>query len=107
MKKIVKSLSKIFKSMVIFIYPYIYLTPAILKLRNDGKERAFSIPGGNFGLWVCAILNFFFIALSLIMLFLEPAGDPTLYYSIVAGGTAVLTAIGVWFYKDGQKRKKA
>lgn len=91
-------------SMVIFIYPYIYLTPAILKLRNDGKERAFTIPGGNLGLWVCAILNFLFIALALIMLFLEPAGDPTLYYSVVAGGTIILTAVGVWFYKDGQAK---
>lgn len=92
-------------SMVIFIYPYIYLTPAILKLRNDGKKRTFSIPGGNFGLWVCAILNFLFIALAIVMLFIESAGDPTLYYSVVAGGTTVLTTVGIWFYKDGQNRK--
>lgn len=78
-------------SMVIFIFPYIYLSPAVVKLRKrDGAEsRSFLIPGGNIGMWISAILNFVFIALAVVMLFVDQS---PLYYSVVIPGT-IITAI--------------
>lgn len=91
-------------SMVIFIFPYIYLTPAILKLRKlDGDDsRHFAVPGGKLGLYVAAILNFIFIALALILLLVSNQGYD-LYYPVVIVGTIITTGIGIWFYKVGQK----
>ena len=78
-------------SMVIFILPYAYLSFAVIKLRKrDGAEsRSFVIPGGTAGLWVASILNFLFIALAIVMLFV---GQTSLYYAVIIPGT-VITAI--------------
>ncbi len=91
-------------SMVIFIFPYIYLTPAILKLRKqDGDDaRHFMVPGGKLGLNIAAILNFIFIALALVLLLVSNQGY-ALYYPVVIIGTIITTGIGVWFYKVGQR----
>ncbi len=91
-------------SMVIFIFPYIYLTPAILKLRKrDGLEsRVFAVPFGNAGLWGAAILNFIFIALAVILLFTSNPGYD-LYYPVVIIGTILTTAAGFFFYYRGKK----
>lgn len=91
-------------SMVIFIFPYIYLTPAIIKLRKrDGmNDREFVIPGGNIGLWVSAVLNFIFIATAVILLFVSNQGYD-LYYPVVIVGTIIVTAAGVYFYYRGKK----
>ncbi|KFZ26890.1 MAG: Inner membrane transporter YcaM [Candidatus Izimaplasma bacterium HR2] len=91
-------------SMVIFIFPYIYLTPAILKLRKrDGVEaRSFVVPGGNVGLWVAAILNFVFIALAVFLLLaFNPGYD--LYYPVVIIGTLLTIAAGLFFYYRGKQ----
>lgn len=84
-------------SMVIFICPYLYLSISVIRLRKrDGAEsRSFTIPGGNGGMWISAILNFFFIALAVIMLFVSPGVDEdqvSLYYMVVIPGT-IITAI--------------
>lgn len=89
-------------SMVVFIFPYIYLTPAIIKLRTKDKV-GFQIPFGKLGLWVSAGLNFTFIAIALIMLFVTSVGDPVLYYITVVGGTAITFVVGVWFYFAGKR----
>lgn len=94
-------------SMVIFIYPYIYLTPAILKLRKqDGIEsRHFAVPGGEIGLKLAASLNFVFILLALLLLLVSNQGY-SLYYPVVIVGTIITTGIGIWFYKIGEKNRK-
>lgn len=94
-------------SMVIFIFPYIYLTPAILKLRKrDGIEgKDFVIPGGKAGLWISAVLNFVFIALAVILLFTSNPGYD-LYYPVVIIGTILTTAAGFYLYYRGQKMAK-
>jgi len=91
--------------MVIFIFPYIYLSPAVIKLRKrDGVEgRSFVIPGGNAGMWIASILNFVFIALAIVMLFV---GQSPLYYSIVIPGT-VITAIIPFILHKFSKDKSA
>lgn len=91
-------------SMVIFIFPYIYLSPAIIKLRkkNGIDENGFVVPGGNIGLWVSAILNFFFIALAVILLFVSNQGYD-LYYPVVIVGTIITTGAGVYLYYRGKK----
>lgn len=91
-------------SMVIFIFPYIYLTPAILKLRKkDGLNgREFVIPGGKIGLWISAVLNFIFIALAVVLLFVSNQGYD-LYYPVVVVGTILTTGAGVYFYYRGKK----
>lgn len=90
-------------SMVIFIYPYIYLSPAILRLRKrDGVEsRSFVVPGGDLGLKVMAALNFLFIALAIFLLFFLGGYDLN-YYLLVVPGTLISTLIGIYFYKKGQ-----
>ncbi|MBF9016871.1 MULTISPECIES: APC family permease [unclassified Oceanispirochaeta] len=92
-------------SMVIFIFPYIYLSPAIIKLRKrDGVEgRSFVIPGGNVGMWIASILNFVFIALAIVMLFVDQS---PLYYSIVIPGT-IITAIIPFILHKFSKDKSA
>ena len=84
-------------SMVIFIFPYIYLSFSVIILRKrDGVEsRSFAIPGGNAGLWISSILNFVFILLALVMLFISPGvgeDQVSLYYAVVIPGT-VITAV--------------
>lgn len=91
-------------SMVIFIFPYIYLSPAvvILRKRNTLDDSHFVIPGGKIGLWVSAVLNFLFIALAIILLFVSNPGYD-LYYPVVIIGTILTTAAGIYFYYRGQK----
>lgn len=94
-------------SMVIFIFPYIYLSPAVLILRKkDGlANKEFVIPGGKVGLWASAILNFIFIGLSVILLFTSNQGYD-LYYPVVIIGTIVTLGAGLYFYYRGRKMVK-
>jgi amino acid transporter len=90
-------------SMVVFIFPYIYLSFAIVKLRKrDGADkRTFVIPGGNAGLWISAVLNFIFIALAIVMLFV---GQTSLYYAVVIPGTIICAVIP--FILHGMRKDK-
>lgn len=90
-------------SMVIFIFPYIYLSFAVVKLRNrDGAEnRSFVIPGGKAGLWIASMLNFLFIALAIIMLFV---GQTNLYYAVIIPGTIITAVIPFILHNLSQKK---
>lgn len=85
-------------SFVIFLLPYLWLFPSALKLRKiDSQNRPYKIAGGSIGLYTCVFLGFFFIASSIVLLFVSSTS--TLYLSTLVIGTFVITLIGVILYK--------
>jgi len=94
-------------SFVIFLLPYLWLFPAAVKLRKKDKDvkRPYKVPGGKAGLYISAILGEVFILASIILLFIpDDSFNLTLYYSTLIIGTVVSTAMGIWIYKNGQKK---
>ncbi len=87
-------------SFVIFLLPYLWLFPAAVKLRKqDGDgSRPYKVPFGRGGLYIFAILGFFFIAMSVILLFWTGEWDPLYHWTLIIG-TAVTTVIGLLLYK--------
>lgn len=94
-------------SFVVFLLPYLWLFPTVVKLRHKDKDinRPYKIPGGNFGLYLCSILGEIFILASLILLFWpDPTTDQTLYYSTLIIGTIITIIIGIIIYARGKNR---
>ncbi len=89
-------------SFVIFLLPYLWLFPAAIKLRyQDADNRPYKVPGGTVGLWISAILGFFFIALSVVLLFYTGEFD-ALYHGTLIIGTLITTVIGFMLYKGSK-----
>lgn len=89
-------------SFVIFLLPYLWLFPTVVKLRKEnGENHPYKVPGGTLGIYIAAILGFFFIALSVVLLFI---GEPfnLLYHGTLTIGTIVTTAIGYILYRRGE-----
>ncbi|MFV0424879.1 MAG: APC family permease [Bacilli bacterium] len=87
-------------SFVIFLLPYLWLFPAAIKLRKmDASNRPYKVPGGEIGLYISAILGFFFIAISVFLLFYTGEFD-ILYHMTLIIGTAITTIIGLFLYKE-------
>ena len=86
-------------SIVIFIFPYIYIGPAaiILRKRDGLKDRSFVTPGGTVGLWIAGVLNFVFVALSIILLFFTGEWDPVYHLTLIIG-TTLTTLVGFIFH---------
>ncbi len=90
-------------SFVIFLLPYLWLFPAAIKLRmKDGNYRPYKVPGGKIGLFLSAGLGFFFIALSVILLFYTGEWD-MLYHLTLIIGTLLTTIIGLVLYHNGRR----
>jgi len=87
-------------SFVIFLIPYLFLFPSLVKLRYSDQKiyRPYKVPLGQFGLWASAILGEFFIAAAIVLLFIE--GD-LLYYSVLIIGTLLTSASGYYLYRKG------
>lgn len=93
-------------SFVIFLLPYLWLFPAVVKLRKlNGKNHPYKVPGGNAGIYISAFLGFFFIALSIILLFVAEAWSP-LYHGTLIIGTITTTLFGIFLFKQGENKEK-
>lgn len=92
-------------SFVIFMLPYLFMFPAAVKLRysDPETERIYKVPGGKFGLWLCAILCEACMVLSIFFLFKDAGSSFALWTLII--GTALTTAAGFWLYAAGRKNK--
>ncbi len=87
-------------SFVILLLPYLWLFPAAVILRKkDGENRPYKVPGGNVGLYLSATLGFFFIALSIFLLFYGDGKFDLLYHSTLIIGTVITTVIGIYLHK--------
>lgn len=86
-------------SFVIFLLPYVWMFPALIKLRltDSDTPRPYLIPGGKVGVWVVGILGEFFILLALGMLFITPFD--LVYHSTLIFGTILCSLYGIYLYK--------
>jgi len=93
-------------SFVIFLIPYAFLFPAYLKLHHSDKgvKRAYKVPGGTVGAWICAILCFVFLCTSIVLLFDPEMGSVYMYTLVI--GTLLTTVFGFMLYLSGKKMEK-
>lgn len=90
-------------SFVIFMLPYMFMFPAAVKLRLTDKEteRPYKVPGGNWGLIVCAVLCEICVGASIVFLFKDSGGGLGLWTLII--GTAITTFFGFLLIRAGNK----
>ena len=59
--------------------------------------RGYRVPGGTLGMWIIAGVGFAGVVFAFVVGFFPPSelpvGSPTLYVSLVAGGTVVFTGV--------------
>jgi amino acid transporter len=98
-------------TIVIYFIPYLYLFPALVRLRRMDPappgESAFVVPGGRFGLWAVVLCGTLATAISLALVFVPPAGTAsTLNYeaNLILQSLLVL-GIGVAFYLTARHRR--
>jgi len=91
-------------STLIFFLSYLFMFPAAVKLRfsDPDTERPYSIPGGKFGITLCAILGELVIGACVVFLFKDSGGGFPLWVLII--GTLLTTATGFWLYAAGRNK---
>lgn len=93
-------------SFVIFLMPYLWLFPTVVKLRKKDREteRPYKVPGGDFGLKLSAFIGEIFIAASIAFLFLpDESYNLKIYYTTLIVGTLITVLVGIGLYKKGRK----
>lgn len=89
-------------SSIVFLLPYLLMFPAaiILRYRFPDRPRPYRVPGGNAGLWICAVLGEFFIALACVFFFVPPEGTENVlrHEAYLVGGTVISILLGVWIH---------
>lgn len=92
-------------SFVIFMLPYLFMFPAAVTLRykDPDAERPYSIPGGKFGIWLCAILCEAAIAMCIFFLFKDAGSGLPLWTLII--GTIITTIFGFVLYSSGKNKE--
>ncbi|MGD0220679.1 MAG: APC family permease [Acidimicrobiales bacterium] len=87
-------------SSIVFLFPYLFMFPALITLRRKqpGTARPYRVPGGAFGAWLSVFLAMAGVAFAIVLFFyLVPTGTPTVtYWAITSGGTAVSMLVGWW-----------
>lgn len=83
-------------SFVIFLLPYVWLFPALIRLRiiDSKTHRPYKIPGGMLGVWIVGIFGELFILAALFMLFYTPFD--WLYHGTLIVGTLLCTLYGIY-----------
>lgn len=84
------------------MYVLMFLAAAFLRYKHADKPRAFSIPGGKYGMLVTCILGLMGCAITLVVGFFPPDGidvGTTLHYEMVfASGMLVMILPVLFFY---------
>ena len=95
-------------SSVVFLLPYVLMFPSLVVLRHKfpDQPRPYTVPGGNTGAWVWAILCELGILMTLTLFFVAPPADTplTAFYTITVGGTIISIIAGFWFYLHGKNK---
>ena len=88
---------------ITFMICYVYLCLAFIKLKySDKSERAYSVPGGMGGAWICFILTLGGVLLALYFLI---EWDPSSYvFWMDVIGTAICFGVGYYLYRAGLKK---
>lgn len=91
-------------STLIFFLSYLFMFPAAIKLRfaDPETERPYKVPGGKFGITICAILGELVIGACVVFLFKDSGGGFPLWVLII--GTLLTTITGFWLYAAGKKK---
>ncbi|HHU08295.1 MAG TPA: amino acid permease [Clostridiaceae bacterium] len=88
---------------IVFLANYLFMFPAALKLKyTDDTPRAYSVPGGKFGMWVAVILCFFFVALAIYFLIDWDFSSYPFWMQLI--GTIITVFTGWLLYKAGKKK---
>ncbi|MBN2689754.1 MAG: amino acid permease [Gammaproteobacteria bacterium] len=86
-------------TITLYLVMYLLLFVAAIRLRysQPSVERAYKIPGGNFGMWLVAGIGIFAVLFALVMGFVPPTrlqiGTPTLYVTLVASGLIIFVGL--------------
>ena len=90
-------------SFVIFLIPYLFMFPAVVKLRRIDPDtpRPYRVPGGKAGLLISVILCEVVVGLSVLFLFKDAGSGLGIWTLII--GTIITTVIGYMLYKAGDK----
>lgn len=91
-------------STLIFFLSYLFMFPAAVKLRlsDPETERPYRIPGGKFGITLCAVLGELVIGACVVFLFKDSGGGFPLWVLII--GTLLTTISGFWLYSAGKNK---
>jgi amino acid transporter len=95
-------------SSVVFLLPYVLMFPSIVVLRHKfpDQPRPYTVPGGNVGAWIWAILCELGILVTLALFFIAPPEDTPLvaFYIITVGGTLISIAVGFLLYFNAKRK---
>jgi glutamate:GABA antiporter len=95
-------------SSVVFLLPYLLMFPSIVVLRRKfpDQPRPYTVPGGNAGPWVWAIMCELGILLTLALFFVAPPEGTPLgaFYIITVGGTLISIGVGFWLYVHSKNK---
>lgn len=98
-------------TILIYFVPYLYLFLTLVRLRRaetTTSADAVTIPGGRIGLWVVAALGFSATAVSVVLVFVPPAGTENVlnYEANLVLQAALILGVGGMFYWS-RRRKPA
>lgn len=88
-------------TITLYLVMYLLLFAAGIKLRYSQPQvqRAYKIPGGNFGMWLVAGVGILAVAFALCVGFIPPAklqiGTPCLYVSLVTAGLIIFVGLPI------------
>ncbi len=95
-------------SSILFLLPYLFMFPAVLKLRRTepDTERPFRVPGGKLGLWISVVLGEFFLLLAVVFFFVPPENtENVLRYELsLIIGISVTIAVGLYIHFKSKKK---
>ncbi|MBR2825842.1 MAG: APC family permease [Solobacterium sp.] len=90
-------------SSLVFMMCYLYMFGAFIVLKyKDKSERAYEVPGGMFGAWVCFILTFGGTLLSCYFLMDWDVTSYGFWMELI--GVILTIAAGLWLYRAGKKK---
>ncbi len=98
-------------TILIYFIPYLYLFLALVRLRRIDADRpadAVLVPGGRAGLWLVAGLGFLATAVSVVLVFVPPAGTENVinYESNLLLQAAIILGVGGIFYGSSRRRTR-
>ena len=90
-------------SFVIFLIPYLFLFAAAVRLRYKDPQtpRVYRVPGGSFGVWLCAGLCTLCVLTGIFFLFFDDARSGNYFaLGVKLVGTLLCVLTGEWLYRE-------
>lgn len=90
-------LSAMTVTLYLIVYILLFLSAIRLRYTQADVYRAYRIPGGNWGMWIVALIGLFAVCFAFVLGFFPPTqlhvGTPGLYMGLVLSGLIVFTLI--------------